>query len=246
MNSPTKAALTALTAIMFLLLSVIVVSLLLRQPGEDTEPPVFYGLEDMILEKNRQPDYQAGVEAVDDREGQVDFTWDDSAVEPAEPGIYYVRYTASDSKGNTAVCSRRVEVVSDSADTQRLVTQLALQLEGSAEDIRDYVRTTIAYSAHWGGDDPVWYGLRYKTGNCYVHAMVLDALLREKGYDTRLIWCVDETHYWNMVCLDGVWWHIDSTPSSHTHSKYSLMNDRQRYETLSGRDWDRDQWPACP
>ena len=56
-----------------------------------------------------------------------------------------------------------------------------------------------------------------------------------------------------LIKLDGRWWHIDATPGP-VHSKYSLMNDAQRYETLVRdidgeevqRDWDRSKWPACP
>ena len=56
-----------------------------------------------------------------------------------------------------------------------------------------------------------------------------------------------------LIMLDGRWWHFDATPGP-THSRYSLMNDAQRYETLVRtidgeevqRDWDRSKWPACP
>ena len=91
----------------------------------------------------------------------------------------------------------------------------------------------------------MWYGFKNRSGNCYVHAMCLQALLREKGYTTQLIWVKDKSHYWNLVYINGSWKHVDSTPSS-LHSRYSLMNDDQRYSTLSGRDWDRELWPECP
>ena len=55
---------------------------------------------------------------------------------------------------------------------------------------------------------------------------------------------MDKTHYWNLVYLNGKWVHMDSTPGVR-HERYSIMNDELRYETLSGRDWDRNQWPVC-
>ncbi len=240
----TAAKIVAL--LLFVVLIAAIVVELQYDAAPDTKPPVFSGMDDMQVAKYVSPDYESGVKATDAREGKVKFTYDDSRVNVTAAGTYYVVYTASDSKGNTATYRRKVEVKQDAADTAALIQSVADNLDGSAEDIRDYVRSSIGYSFDWGGDDPVWYGLKNKSGNCYVHAAVLDALLRAKGYETQLIWCQDKTHYWNLVYLEDGWRHIDSTPSDHTHNKYSLMNDEQRYETLSGRDWDREAWPQCP
>lgn len=212
----------------------------------DTKPPVFTGMTDMKIAKNSTPDYESGVAAIDSKDGEVSYTFDASKVDVTAAGTYYVIYTASDSKGNVATYRRKVEVKRDASDTAALVNSVAANLSGNAEAIRDYVRSSIGYSSSWGGDDPVWYGLNNRVGNCYVHATVLDALLRAKGYPTQLIWCQDKSHYWNLVYINGSWKHIDSTPSDHTHNRYSLMSDEQRLETLEGREWDRDAWPACP
>jgi hypothetical protein len=69
-------------------------------------------------------------------------------------------------------------------------------------------------------------------------------LLKYNGYSTQLIWTTCQTHYWLLININGTWRHIDPTPSS-VHSRFSLMTDEQRKSTLSGRDWDRDSWPAC-
>ena len=212
----------------------------------DTKPPVFTGMTDMQIEKNSTPDYEAGVAAIDSKDGEVSFTYDASKVNVTAAGTYYVIYTASDSRGNVATFRRKVEVKRDASDTAALVNSVAANLSSDAEAIRDYVRSSIGYSSSWGGDDPVWYGLKNRVGNCYVHAVVLDALLRAKGYPTQLIWCQDKSHYWNVIYINGSWKHIDSTPSDHTHNRYSLMSDEQRFETLEGRDWDREAWPVCP
>ena len=107
----------------------------------------------------------------------------------------------------------------------------------------------ITSASHdWGDDDPIWYGFNNRRGNCYVHAHCLKALLDYKGYNTQFIWVTDKSHYWLIIELNGGWKHIDATPGVY-HSRYSLMNDTQRYETLvyygKNRDWDRSAWPAC-
>ena len=74
--------------------------------------------------------------------------------------------------------------------------------------------------------------------------MCLQALLKEKGYATQLIWVTDKSHYWNLVKIGGVWRHMDATPDSN-HRKISIMTDEQRLSTLKGRDWDHSAWPAA-
>ena len=210
----------------------------------DTTPPQMFGLGDMYVAKFADVDYYAGVSAYDTIDGYVDFAVDDSRVNVKQQGTYYAIYTTWDASGNSASFWRRVVVAHDSSDTDALVKSIAATLPADAEAIRDYVRYNIEYSYNYGGGDPVWFGFTEWHGNCYVHAKTFQALLTEKGFTSRLIWVTDQTHYWLQVYLNGKWVHMDATPSTR-HGKYSIMNDEQRYETLSGRDWDRSQWPKC-
>ena len=210
----------------------------------DTDPPEFDGVYTLYVEKNSEPDYEYGVVAIDERDGYVHFTVDASRVDTSRAGTYYVVYTAIDSEGNEGTYRRRVDVRHDAADTAAMVSAIAARLSSDVEEIRDYVRNNIWYSYDWGGEDPVWFGFDEGNGNCYVHALCFQALLREKGIESQLIWVMDKTHYWNLVYLNGKWVHMDSTPGVR-HERYSIMNDELRYETLSGRDWDRNQWPVC-
>lgn len=210
----------------------------------DATAPVFTGMAEMNAPKNSEPDYLAGVTATDNRDGAVEFTVDASRVNMAEAGTYYVVYSATDKSGNTATYRRKVVVPHDSADTDALVALHAAQCGTSVLSIRNYVAGNIMYNTSWGGDDPVWYGLTNRAGNCYVHALCLQRLLMYHGYQTQLIWVTDQSHYWLIVYMDGGWKHIDATPSA-LHGRYPVMNDAQRLETLSGRVWDTTLWPAC-
>lgn len=73
-------------------------------------PPVFSGLEDIVVEDSTIPDYRVGVTAVDDRDGELVFQVDSTEVQLQKPGAYYVVYTASDRVGNTTEAMRRVVV----------------------------------------------------------------------------------------------------------------------------------------
>ncbi len=215
----------------------------------DTTPPSFSGVGNMTVEKHSTPDYESGVSANDKKDGSVPFTYDASSVNTEKAGTYYVTYSAKDSSGNRGTYRRKVTVNHDYDDTLALIAAAAESCGSDAESIRNYLRNHISYSSSWGGNDPVYNGLTTKRGNCYVQASCLKALLNYRGYSCQLIWTTDKSHYWVIVDMGGYWRHIDSTPGSR-HSKYSLMNDTQRFETLQsgfpdGRDWDRESWPAA-
>ena len=215
----------------------------------DTTPPVIYGLTNMTVAKHSDPnsiDFLAGVKATDDKDGNCAVKVNYSNVNWSKAGTYYINYTAKDKSGNSATYRRRITVEHDYEDTNALVASIAASLGGDPVALRDYVRSSIGYNSNWGGDDPVWYGFKNKVGNCYVHALCLQALYNQKGIANQLIWVTDHSHYWLLVYVGGGWKHIDPTPSSIHGRYYEPMNDAQRYETLSGRDWDRTQWPECP
>lgn len=211
----------------------------------DTEAPTLGGLTELTVPKHSQPDFMAGITAKDNVDQVCEITWDEDKVDLTKAGTYYLTYYATDSSGNVGTAKRKIIVEHDQEDTWALVEEIAAKLEDDPEKLRDYVRGNIGYNSNWGGDDPVWYGFKNRGGNCYVHALCLDALLQYYGYETQLIWVKDKTHYWLLINLEGIGWrHIDPTPSN-LHGRYSLMTDAQRLSTLSGRKWDTTAWPAA-
>lgn len=207
-------------------------------------PTISGNLMEITVEKHSEPDFLEGFSAYDWVDGDCQVQCDTSKLDMHTAGTYYITYTATDSSGNVASVKRKVIVNHDAEDTAALVKEVAATLSDDPEEIRDYVRNQIFYTSNWGGDDPVWYGLTTKTGNCYVHALCLQMLLEEKGYEAQLIWTTWRSHYWVIVKLPEGWRHIDGTPL-YDHLLYSLMTDRQRLATLKGRTWDREAWPAC-
>ena len=211
---------------------------------KDTIGPKISGLTKITIDKGKEINYISGVSSYDDNTGKCEYSVDSSKVNNKKYGTYYAIYTSTDALGNKTSAKRVIIVNHDQNDTNDLVKKIADTLPNDAEKIRDYVRNNIKYNTNWGGDDPIWYGLNNKVGNCFVHASVFEAILKLKGYTTQLIWTTEKGHYWNMVYLNGKWVHMDSTPRPN-HTKYSTMNDSQRIEGLSGRDWDRSLWPKA-
>lgn len=211
----------------------------------DMEAPTIEGLAEMTVEKHSEQDFMKGIVVKDNIDENCTVTFDETKVDLTRAGTYYLTYTATDNSGNETTGRRKIIVEHDEEDTKLLVEEIAAKLENDPEKLRDYVRGNIGYNSQWGGDDPVWFGFKNKAGNCYVHALCLDALLQHFGYETQLIWVKDKTHYWLLINLEGIGWrHIDPTPSQ-LHGRYSLMTDAQRQSTLSGRKWDTTAWPAA-
>ncbi len=213
---------------------------------EDIIAPTIWGTDyTLVLQKHSEPDYLLGVGAYDNVDTDIQVEVDAGMVDLTRGGTYYVIYTARDQAGNVTEVRRKVTVTYTQEDTDAMAADIASELPDDPELIRDYVRNTISYSTSWGGDDPIWYGFSQRTGNCYVHAMCLKALLNAKGYNTQLIWVTNRTHYWLIIEIEpGVWRHIDPTPGS-PHNIYSLMTDEERLSTLKGRKWYFSHWPAC-
>ena len=197
----------------------------------------------MSVKRGSNPDFLKGVTAEDDRDGVCKVTVNTDKVNLSKAGTYYAVYTAKDKAGNVRTAKRKITVLHNADDTRDLVKALAAKLSSDPLELALYVRKNIKYNHSWGGDDPIWYGLKNKKGNCYVHALILRALYREKGISCKLIWVKDKSHYWLLVRVGGGWKHIDPTPGT-KHPSY-MMNDTQRYQNLQGRDWDRSKWPVC-
>lgn len=213
---------------------------------KDTDGPVFSGIKDINVVKNSSIDYFKGVSAYDSNYGSCKFTVDYSKVNTSNAGTYYATYSSKDSLGNSTVVKRKIIIAHDNDDTNikfnnyynnYLANKSVLQMAS-------LIRSNIRYSSNWGGSDPVWYGLTYNSGNCYVHALILQKALNKAGITNKLIYVKDKTHYWNLVYLDGVWRHYDSTPGTHI---IGPATDTAKYNSsaMRGRDWDRSLFPVA-
>ncbi len=205
---------------------------------KDTEGPVFYGLSSMSVEKNSSPNYKSGVSAVDARDGSCSFTVNSSKVNLSKAGTYYITYTAKDKKGNTSTASRQITVNHNQEDTNNKFNQFYNQyLAGqSVEGMVSTIRNRIGYNTSWGGSDPVWYGLTNYSGNCYVHAMLVQKALNKAGITNKLIYTTDRTHYWNLVYQNGAWRHYDATPGGHLLGP-ATDEEKLNSSSMQGRKW---------
>lgn len=213
---------------------------------KDTEGPVFSGLKEMTVAKNSSVNYKSGVKAVDKKEGNCDFSVDTSKVNIGVAGTYYATYTSKDSKGNTTTAKRKITVKHNQEDTNNKFNEFYNKYLAwkDAYGIVSTIRSEISYNSSWGDDDPVWYGLTNKRGNCYVHVLLVQKALNKAGITNQVVKTIDGTHYWNLIKVGGVWRHYDSTPGNHLIGP-ATDDEKFASSSMKGRDWNRSAYPEA-
>lgn len=92
---------------------------------------------------------------------------------------------------------------------------------------------------------PTYSLLRHGAGDCRAFATVYAAMCRQAGLDCQVVSGnrSGENWYWNIVCMDGVYFHVDLL-SETDGSVFLPHGDAEMRE--NGYLWDFDAYPACP
>ena len=85
---------------------------------------------------------------------------------------------------------------------------------------------------------PAYSLLRHGVGDSRAFAAVYAAMCRQAGMECLVVsgTKAGESHYWNIICEEGVWYHVD------------LLEGRFRRRTdgqMEGFVWDYSAYPAC-
>lgn len=233
----------------------------------DSLPPVIYGVHDISLEVGGKASFSNGVYAMDDVDGGVYVNVDSSAVNTSVAGSYTVYYSASDSSGNTARASATVTVSPMSLNTvysmaDSLLAQITtpgMTARQKAWAIYSWCSANIRYStstSYLMGNfvQGAYSGFRTRAGNCYIYYAVASCMLTRCGIENIEISRNDPAnpHYWNMVKIDGAWYHFDSCP----HYKNApltafLLTDAQVAEYSATKSpgyysFDKSKYPRTP
>lgn len=91
-----------------------------------------------------------------------------------------------------------------------------------------------------------------RSGNCYAFCCTSKALLTRLGYHIQIVERSDQEHYWDLVQVNGNWYHFDATPG--WGATRFMWTDEQMlsysYEYDSGHYleyfWDQSKYPATP
>ena len=89
---------------------------------------------------------------------------------------------------------------------------------------------------------PAYSLLRHSVGDSKAFATVYAAMCRAAGLDCLVVTGTKsgEPWFWNIICEDGVYYHVDLLRASAV-GQYLKLNDAQ----MEGYVWDYDAYPAC-
>lgn len=233
----------------------------------DTTPPVIYGTASKTIVKGETVSFKKGVYAVDDRDGDVTFKVDSSAVNTNAAGTYPVTYTSTDSSGNTATATVYLTVVEITMDTVNSladnilwqITNGSMTKREKAWAIYQWCTSSLTYSTRTSYlmgyyVDGAYSGFTIRSGNCYIYYAVSSVLLSRAGIENIVVQRNDPAnpHYWSLVNMDGNWYHFDTCPHYAGHElQCFLLTDAEvkHYsdtEVANYYSFDASLYPATP
>lgn len=220
----------------------------------DTTPPVIFGVADSSMEQGQTPDLANGVYATDNISKNVPVRVDASKLDITKPGTYEITYIAKDDAGNEATAKSYVTVTAKAAakkpagkkkkkssgsykNVDALASKLVKQLKKgndveTARAIFKWVHKNIHYvhnASKLTGKRAAYQGLAKRTGNCRVYAYTCQILLNKAGIRNMIVsrYPVTTRHFWNLVYMDGGWYHCDATPFRDHQKLYFKLTDAQ-------------------
>lgn len=233
----------------------------------DTTAPVIYGVKTIYAKQNGTVSYRQGVTAYDNADGNVAVKVNANGVDTSKIGKYTVVYTATDKAGNTATQSAVVYVTGANQASVNLycdevlasITWAGMTDTQKASAIYNWCVGHLRYStstSHLMGKflEAAYSGFTTHIGNCYTYYAVASALLTRAGIENIEIQRDNPhaPHYWNLVKINGNWYHLDTCPKWKNHEiKAFLLTDWQvrqysLYEVEGYYSFDASLYPATP
>jgi len=227
-------------------------------------PPVIHGVRNLEAYEGETVSYRSGVYAEDDRDGTVSVKIDASKVKTSKAGTYYVTYSATDSDGNvgTATATVTIKTITNYAAYQMADMVLSDIIESWMNDrqkacaIYDWCVANIKYStstSYLMGNfaKAAYNGFRVHYGNCYTYYAMASALLTRAGISNIEVQRndPDNPHYWNLVSIDGNWYHLDTCPQPSPHKlEVCLLTDKElaAFTKAGYYSFDSSKYPATP
>jgi len=211
----------------------------------------------MVVYPDIEYDFSKYVKVKDDKDTDVKLEVDTSMVDYTKEGNYDVTFTATDSAGNSSTAIAKVQVrltkkIDEMAD--ELLSEIvddSMTDQEKAEAIYVYIRKNVAYVD--GYNETNWekaaeYAMKYNGGDCFAYYSMSRILLTRSGIPNMMVtrYKGEGHHWWNLVYVDGGWYHFDTTPRS-KQATFCLVTSQQLadYSKKGGNShiWDVPKYP---
>jgi len=209
-------------------------------------------------------DFFEGITVTDDYDENPYFVCDDEEVDYTKAGTYPLSYKAIDAVGNVRVETTTLTVKKASGAKKTSgggyegnVYDIAKQIfkdygmqkstdVATARAIFNYVNTSIWYQTIRGKqsyESAAYRGFTRHNGDCYVYYACMRMLLDVAGIPNMAIHRKANKgtiHYWNLVKLNGQWYHCDATRYRDRLNGWFMCTDKQindKYHHFNGYDY---------
>ncbi|SCW68256.1 Transglutaminase-like superfamily protein [Ruminococcaceae bacterium YRB3002] len=235
--------------------------------SNDVTAPVISGAKNIKAFVGDSISYRTGITVTDDYDPNPTLDIDNSAVDMNTPGTYTVTYVARDAAGNIAMTDIKLTLKKKPATyvepeelyavAQKILNKITKSNMTDMEKalkIFHWCRYNINYIT--STDTSSWTRAAYdalvkRQGTCYSFAMAAWTLLDCAGIENKIVerepfrW---SAHYWNLVKIDGQWYHCDSTPRQHYNSYVFMLTDAElaRFTGggFNGYNFNHSKYPA--
>ncbi|NLW12040.1 MAG: hypothetical protein GX028_08515 [Clostridiaceae bacterium] len=234
-------------------------------PVPDTEPPVISGTDDITVFVGDTVSYRKNVQVEDNIDESPTLDIDSSQVNMNAPGIYPVKYFATDAAGNTSEVMINITILERTESEYSLDEMLEeaeiilseilepgmTQLE-QAEAIYWWTKSHIVYVNHSDKTDwlqGAWQGINKGSGDCFNYFATAKLLLIQAGIDNVDVIKSTGSHFWSLVNVGDGYYHFDTTPRK-AGGEFFMLTDQEitAYSDQHGDShiWDRDKYPQTP
>ena len=208
---------------------------------DDHNAPLFYGIHDITIGSSEDAviDYYSGITWKDDYDEEPKVVVDTSKVRMGEPGSYVITYKAVDEAGNIRKQDATVTIKEETfeegvkgggtswdtpvhKEVYRIAEELVSQLRGrneteTAKNIYNWVHSNVFYVSvkeNQTFEEAALRGFTKHNGDCFNYYATCKILLDTAGIENMMVVrfpIQHNGHYWNLVKMDGEWYHCDST-----------------------------------
>ena len=207
---------------------------------EDTTPPEIEGAKNLKVIAGDPITLMKGISATDDYTENPVVEVDASNLDTTTPGKYEITYYSTDNAGNTAAVPVKVTVEKRPNnyvypdDVYKVAQPIYDEIIDNpnytdiekAMRIFKWVNENITYvdtsdKSHWTG--AAVQGFTTLHGDCYNYYACSKALLDIAGIENMFVYGQDKYwHCWNLVKLNGEWYHCDAC-ITRAHKSYWFM-----------------------
>lgn len=229
---------------------------------EDTDPPVFTGIKDIIIFEGQSISYKKNVTAEDAKDGPVEFKVNSGNVNTRRVGTYEIQYTAVDAAGNIAEESASVTVKKLEATEEAVysladeilekITKSDMTKKEIAYEIYKYVKANISYTGSSTKDNIIkeaFRAIKYKSGDCFTYYALGEVLLTRADIDNMMVTRVGgkTQHFWSLINVGSGWYHFDASKHSEEINSFMMTDaDLEYYTKRWGRNYfvyDKSKYP---